>query len=410
MKLFNRMLRRFVKVGRLTVIDVSGKAHIFGPGGKTVPHSRIRLTDKKLYRQLFLHPELCAGEAYMEGTLVCEEGGIRELLELFALNRDNLRQQPMQKALHGWLKKIRRWHQRNEMRSARRNVQHHYDLSNDFYKLFLDKDMQYSCAYWSKTRMNLEDAQNAKKAHIAAKLNLKPGMRVLDIGCGWGGMAIYLAEHFECEVVGITLSDEQMQLAQKRIKAKKLSGRIDIRIQDYRVLEEKFDRIVSVGMFEHVGIEHYYSYFRKIHDLLTTDGVALVHSIGRKGGPGATGAWIRKYIFPGGYSPALSETLSEVEKSGLWVNDCEILRLHYARTLAEWNKRFQKNRKKVMIMFDEKFCRMWEFYLATSEFAFLYGNHMNFQLQLTKRVDALPICRDYIERAERALIAEKKQK
>jgi len=370
------MMARFVKVGQLTIIDVDGNKHVHGPGGH--PEATIRLTDKALYKTLFLNPELRAGEAYMDGTLICE-GGIRTLLEVFAHNRDGLRGHPVQKALKGYLKKIRRWHQRNKTSASRKNVQHHYDLSNDFYRLFLDEDLQYSCAYWPSLDISLEEAQHLKKAHIGAKLNLKPGMKVLDIGCGWGGMAIYLAQTFDCEVVGVTLSDEQLALGKERVKKLGLEDKVDLRLQDYRHLTESFDRVVSVGMFEHVGIAHYLEYFSKIRELLTDDGCALIHSIGRKGGPGTTGAWIRKYIFPGGYSPALSETFAEIEKAGLWVTDTEILRLHYAETLLEWDKRFQANRDKVIEMFDEKFARMWEFYLIVSEFSFRHGKHMNFQ-------------------------------
>lgn len=401
MKLLNSMMSRFVKVGQLTIIDVQGKAHVHGPGG--YPTATIRLTDKKLYRQLFLNPELRAGEAYMDGTLICEGGGIRDLLEVFAHNREGLRGHPLQKALKGWLKKIRRWHQRNKTSASRKNVQHHYDLSNDFYRLFLDEDLQYSCAYWPSTDITLEEAQRLKKAHIAAKLNLSPGMKVLDIGCGWGGMAIYLAKIFDVKVVGVTLSDEQHALGVARVKDMGLEDKVDLRIQDYRHIEENFDRVVSVGMFEHVGVAHYLEYFSKIRELLTDDGVALVHSIGRKGGPGTTGAWIRKYIFPGGYSPALSETFAEIEKAGLWVTDTEILRLHYAETLLEWDKRFQANRTKVAELFDEKFCRMWEFYLIVSEFSFRHGKHMNFQIQLAKTVNALPMTRDYMMDGERQI-------
>lgn len=397
------MMAGFVKVGELTIIDADGGRHTHGPGGH--PSATIRLTDKKLYRTLFLNPELRAGEAYMDGTLICEGGGIRDLLEVFAHNRDGLRKHPVQKLLKGWLKKIRRYHQRNIASASRKNVQHHYDLSNDFYRLFLDEDLQYSCAYWPSLDISLEQAQLAKKAHIAAKLNLKPGQRVLDIGCGWGGMAIYLASEFGVNVVGVTLSDEQHAMARARVSEAGLDDQIDIRIQDYRDINETFDAVVSVGMFEHVGIAHYQTYFSKIRDLLSDDGAALVHSIGRKGGPGTTGAWIRKYIFPGGYSPALSETFAEIEKANLWVTDCEILRLHYAETLLEWDKRFQANREAVAQMFDEKFCRMWEFYLIVSEFSFRHGKHMNFQIQMSKTVGALPITRDYMVENERALLA-----
>jgi len=401
MKLLNSMMAQFVKVGQLTIIDADGNEHVHGPGGQ--PSATIRITDKKLYKTLFLNPELKAGEAYMDGTLVCEGNGIRDLLEVFAHNRGGLRNQPLQKALKGYLKKIRRWHQRNKTSASRKNVQHHYDLSNDFYKLFLDEDMQYSCAYWPSLDITLEEAQEAKKAHIAAKLALEPGMTVLDIGCGWGGMAIYLAKHCGVKVVGVTLSDEQHALGVQRVKDEGLEGQVDIRLQDYRHVPETYDRIVSVGMFEHVGIAHYLEYFSKIRDLLKDDGSALVHSIGRKGGPGTTGAWIRKYIFPGGYSPALSETYAEIEKAGLWVTDMEILRLHYAETLLKWDNRFQANRAEAAEMFDEKFCRMWEFYLIVSEFSFRHGKHMNFQIQLSKDVNALPITRDYMIDAERKL-------
>ena len=401
MKLLNSMMAGFVKTGQLTIIDADGKSHIHGPGGE--PSATIRLHDKKLYRTLFLNPELRAGEAYMDGTLTVD-GGIRDLLEVFAYNRDGLRKHPGQKVLKGWLKKIRRWHQRNKTSASRKNVQHHYDLSNEFYRLFLDEDLQYSCGYWPRENMSLEQAQLEKKAHIAAKLNLKAGERVLDIGCGWGGMAIYLAQNFDVKVVGVTLSDEQHALARQRVKAAGLMDKVDIRLQDYRHVGGPFDAVVSVGMFEHVGIAHYQEYFSKIRDLLTDDGRALVHSIGRKGGPGTTGAWIRKYIFPGGYSPALSETFAEIEKSGLWVTDCEILRLHYAETLLEWDNRFQANKDKVIEMFDDKFARMWEFYLIVSEFSFRHGKHMNFQIQLSKTVGALPMARDYMGEGERSLV------
>lgn len=407
MKMLNGMMARFIKVGQMTVIDADGNSHVHGPGGKGTPHVTIKLHDRALHRSLFLNPELRAGEAYMDGTLTIEDGNLRDLLGIFAHNRESLRKYPLQKLLKGYLKKIKRWHQRNQTAASRKNVQHHYDLSNDFYKLFLDEDMQYSCGYWPKPGLTLEAAQELKKAHIAAKLNLKRGMRVLDIGCGWGGMSIFIAQKYGCEVVGVTLSDEQHKLAKERVKAAGLSDKVDIRIQDYRHVQEKFDAVVSVGMFEHVGIAHYKEYFSAIRELLTDEGCALVHSIGRKGGPGTTGAWIRKYIFPGGYSPALSETFAEIEKAQLWVTDCEIWRLHYAETLLEWETRFQANRKKVAEMFDEKFCRMWEFYLIVSEFTFRHGKHMNFQIQLSKTVGALPLSRDYMIEAERKLAKKK---
>ena len=399
MKLLSKMMERFVKVGELTIVDANGAQHRFGPGGE--PSATIRLHDKELYRTLFLNPELKAGEAYMDGTLTVD-GGIRRLLEVFAYNRDGLRKQGHQKLLKSSLKRIRRFHQHNIRASAAKNVEHHYDLSNDFYRMWLSEDMNYSCAYWPEGTQSLEQAQQLKMAHIAAKLRIEPGMKVLDIGCGWGAMSHYLAKHCGAKVVGVTLSKEQLEIARDRAEAEGLD--CDFRLTDYRDVDETFDRVVSVGMFEHVGVKHYLEYFSKIRDLLTEDGVALVHSIGRKGGPGTTGAWIRKYIFPGGYSPALSETFAEIEKAGLWVTDCEILRLHYAETLLAWDNNFQRVREKVVEMFDERFARMWEFYLIVSEFSFRHGKHMNFQIQLSKTVDALPISRDYMVKRERELI------
>ena len=399
MKLLDALMRRFVTTGRLTIIDHERTRHDYGPGGE--PSATIRLTDPKLYRNLFLNPELHAGEAYMDGTLIVEEGGIRGFLEVFAHNRDGLRKGPVRRRIKQLQKTFRRTMQRNKRDVSAKNVEAHYDLSNDLYRLFLDEDMQYSCAYWpldqrEKGDITLEQAQLAKKRHIAAKLRLEPGQHVLDIGCGWGGMAMHLAREHDVDVVGVTLSNDQYVLARERVDAAGLQDRVDIRLQDYRDCQGPYDRVVSVGMFEHVGVGHYAEFFGKIRDVLTDDGCALIHSIGRRGGPGTTGKWIRKYIFPGGYSPALSETFAEIEKSGLWVTDMEILRLHYAWTLAEWEKRFQANRGAVVAMKDERFARMWEFYLIISELSFLYGKHMNFQIQLAKDVHALPSTRNYM--------------
>ena len=402
MKMLSTMMRRFVKTGQLTIIDASGKPHVFGKDDDG-PRSTIKLHDIKLYTSLFLNPELKAGEAYVDGSLTIEKGSLRDFLKVFAFNAANLRGHGHQKRIRSFYKKMKRFHQHNIKSASSKNVQHHYDLSNDFYKLFLGGDMQYSCAYYEQPDMALEDAQLAKKRHIAAKLDLKEGQRILDIGCGWGGMAIYLAKTFAVHVTGVTLSPEQHKLATQRVKEQGLEALVDIRLQDYRELIGPYDRIVSVGMFEHVGAPHYLEFFNKVSDLLTGDGTMLLHSIGRRGGPGSTARWIRKYIFPGGYSPALSETLSEVEKSGLWVTDIEILRLHYAETCLEWEKRFQRNRDKIATMMDERFCRMWEFYLIISEYSFRYSKNMNFQIQLSKRVDALPITRNYMFEAEQGL-------
>jgi len=403
MRLLSKMMTRFVKTGQLTVLDADGKAHVFGSedGG---PKSTVKIHNKKLYRTLFLNPELKAGEAYMDGTLTTEAGtSIRDFLLIFAKNAQNLRSQGHQKRIRKYYKRMKRFHQKNLKSKAKKNVEHHYDLSNDFYRLFLDEDLQYSCAYYERPDMTLEEAQLAKKRHLASKMDIKPGQKILEIGCGWGGLSIYLAKTFDVHVTGVTLSTQQHKLANERIKKLGLEDKIDIRLQDYRDLTGPYDRIISVGMFEHVGTPHYAEFFGKSSDLLADEGSMLLHSIGRRGGPGSTARWIRKYIFPGGYSPALSETLSVIEQSGMWVTDIEILRLHYAETCLEWEKRFQANRDKIATMMDEKFCRMWEFYLIISEFSFRYSKNMNFQIQMSKQVDALPITRDYMYRAETAL-------
>ncbi len=401
MRLLNAMLEKFVQTGCIRIIDADGNT--YEHKGADGPEVTLRLTDKKLARRLFLNPELRAGEAYVEGTMIIEEGTIRDLLMIFAINRSNLRNQPLQKSIRKVLKRVRSFHQRNSVANARANVAHHYDLSNELYRLFLDEDMHYSCAYFRSPDDTLEQAQQNKIRHIAAKLDLKPGQKVLDIGSGWGGMAMFLAEHADVEVLGVTLSKEQQFLATERANERGLQNRVRFELTDYRDVEGQFDRIVSIGMFEHVGIDHHLEYFAKINTLLRDDGVALVHAIGRKGGPGTTGAWIRKYIFPGGYSPALSETCTAIEKAGLWISDMEVLRLHYADTLVAWEQRFQRNRAQISELLDERFCRMWEFYLIISELSFRHGKHMVFQVQLSKSVDTLPVTRDYMAAAEEAL-------
>jgi cyclopropane-fatty-acyl-phospholipid synthase len=401
--LLDELLRRALKEGQLEILDAHGKRHIYGDGSG--PRVAVQLKDATLHRGLFLNPELHAGEAYMDGRLVVTEGTLRDFLTLFADNRTRFRGHPWQKMLRGAAKKFKRLLQRNSVEKSRRNVQHHYDLSNAFYKLWLDDDMAYSCAYFQSPNDTLEQAQQNKLRHIAAKLDLKPGQRILDIGCGWGAMALYLARAADVTVVGVTLSTEQLALAREQAKLRGLDNRVTFELIDYRLVQGPFDRIVSVGMFEHVGIGQFDAYFGKIKDLLTDDGVALVHSIGRKGGPGQTGKWIRKYIFPGGYSPALSETLQSVERSGLWVTDIEVLRLHYAKTLRIWEERFQSHRAEITTMMDERFCRMWEFYLIASELAFSHGKHMNFQLQLTKDVKATSLTRDYMFETEKRMPA-----
>jgi cyclopropane-fatty-acyl-phospholipid synthase len=296
----------------------------------------------------------------------------------------------------------RRIDQLNPAGRARRNVAHHYDLNGRLYALFLDRDRQYSCAYFARGDETLEEAQAAKKRHIAAKLRLdRPGLEVLDIGCGWGGMAITLARDWGARVTGITLSAEQLAEARRRAAEAGLADRVRFELMDYRDWRRPVDRVVSVGMFEHVGIDHYRRFFRAVRDALRPDGVALVHAIGRSSGPGSTNPWLAKYIFPGGYSPALSEVVPQVEKAGLWITDVEVLRLHYAMTLREWRRRFAANRDAIQSLYDERFCRMFEFYLAGCELAFRRTDHMNWQLQLAREKEALPLTRDYMLEAER---------
>jgi cyclopropane-fatty-acyl-phospholipid synthase len=401
MFLLSNLLRRFVQVGTLIVIDPQGKRHEFGgtPGKRVV----MRITDPKVPRKLFLNPDLALGEGYMDGTIQFEESTLYDFLELFNNNKYSLQGHPFQALIKQISKAMKFIQQYNPIGKAQENVAHHYDLSAELYSLFLDEDQQYSCAYFTDPSVSLERAQLEKKQHIAAKLVLKPGQKVLDIGCGWGGMALSLAQMADVEVTGVTLSVEQHQVACARAKALGLSHRVKFELKDYRHLTERFDRIVSVGMFEHVGVGHYDEFFGKVRELLTDDGVMLLHSIGRMSGPSSTGPWIRKYIFPGGYTPALSEVFPSTQRKRLWVTDVEILRLHYAETLKNWQERFQANRDRVKAIYDERFCRMWEFYLACCEMLFRHGSGMVFQMQITRDRCAVPQTRDYMFEAERKL-------
>lgn len=400
MYLLHRFLNRLIKHGSFKVIDPRGRVHSYGDGRG--PSAAIRLHDTATIRRIGLNPALAVGEAYMDGKLDIIEGGVYELLEVACANLgwghvDLISRLPA--PLRMGLKRLQQW---NPVGKAKQNVAHHYDLSGELYDLFLDADRQYSCAYFARPDDTLEMAQEQKKRHIAAKLRLAPGQRVLDIGCGWGGLALYLARNADVHVVGCTLSEEQFALAQKRAEQAGLSDRVKFVLEDYRNIEGPFDRIVSVGMFEHVGVLHYGEFFRKCESLLKPDGAALLHSIGRSDGPGATNSWIRKYIFPGGYSPAMSEVLPEMERARLYVTDIEVLRLHYAETLRHWRLRFAASREKVKALYDERFCRMWEFYLAACEATFRFGGHSVFQIQFTKHVSTLPITRDYMVDWERA--------
>ncbi len=390
------LLRRFIKTGRLRLTDPAGKTVTYGDG--TGPDIAVRLNGRFTPLRIGLNPELALGECYMDGSLAMEAGEIYDLMELVGRNFDfdpnRAHRQPLIKRLQFWA--IRHIAQINDRIAARRNVSHHYDISNDLYRRFLDPDMQYSCAYFADPSMTLEQAQAAKKAHICSKLLLQPGQRVLDIGCGWGGMGLSIAERIPGgEVTGVTLSTQQLELARERAEKQGANARFEL--CDYRDVKGKFDRIVSVGMFEHVGQPNYQDYFDTVARLLADDGVALIHSIGRRDEPGVTNPWIAKYIFPGGYIPALSEVLPAIERAGLWVTDVEILRLHYAETLRIWRERFVAQWDEIAREYDVRFCRMFEFYLAVSEIAFRYGGHMVFQVQLTKTVDAAPMTRDYID-------------
>lgn len=398
-----RLCRRLFKTGSLTVRDHSGADHIFGDGAG--PRVHVALRTAAAERRIALNPSLATPEAYMAGELDLLEGDLIELLQIAYVNLDRVgyaANLPSRVATIGRYA-LRRFQQLNTTRRSRANVKHHYDLSGELYRLFLDEDMQYSCAYFADAAMTLEEAQLAKKRHIAAKLMLRPSLSVLDIGSGWGGLGLYLARHFDLNVLGVTLSDEQFAASTDRAHREGLEDRVHFELRDYRRLQERFDRIVSVGMFEHVGVNHYATYFRQVARLLKPDGVMLLHTIGRSGPPTATASFIQKYIFPGGYIPALSEMMPAIEKAGLVVTDVEVLRFHYAETLKAWRERFLANRDRAKALYDERFCRMWEFYLAASEASFRFQDMVVFQLQITRRNDTLPITRGYIEEAEHAI-------
>jgi cyclopropane-fatty-acyl-phospholipid synthase len=397
--LLARLFERIVTKGRLRIVDASGALHDFA--GAPGPSAAIRLNDRALHRKLVLRPRLYLPEAFVDGSLTIEEGSLYDLMDLLQLNLEVMPEGVLSRLLNGSYTFSRRVHQYNPLWRARQNVAHHYDLSDQLYDLFLDRDWQYSCAYFRDENDDLEQAQLDKKRHIAAKLVIEPGQRVLDIGCGWGGLALFLARECGADVTGLTLSVEQHKVATRRAAAAGLSDRVRFDLRDYREEAGQYDRIVSVGMFEHVGVNHYAAFFAKVKSLLTPDGVALLHSIGRMDGPGATSPWFRKYIFPGGYAPALSEVVPVVERQRLWITDIEILRLHYARTLRAWRRRFEQNRERIKAIYDERFCRMWEMYLVGSEIAFRRGGMLVFQMQLAKTIDALPLIRDYMFDRER---------
>jgi cyclopropane-fatty-acyl-phospholipid synthase len=393
-------LDRLIRIGRLSVIWPNGALAHFGDLTTADLDVVVRVRTYIAAAKIAARPHFYLGEAYASGDLTIERGSLGDLLALLGRN---LALRPMrspgfvrrfeQSALAGLL-------QRNSQRSARRNVSRHYDFSERLYRAFLENDLQYSCAYFARPGMTLEEAQLAKRRHVAAKLLLRPGVRVLDIGCGFGGLALHLARTEKVEVVGVTLSSEQLKVARRRADQEGLEKRVHFELADYRALSGVFDRIVSVGMFEHVGKPQYPDFFAAVARLLDRRGVALLHSIGRMHGPGLTSAWIRRRIFPGGYIPALSEVVPAIERSGLWLTDLEVLRLHYAETLRCWRERFLANRPSLADLYDDRFCRMWEFYLAASEMSFRYAGFMVFQAQLTHEVGAAPLTRDYMSATE----------
>ncbi len=404
MWLFDRFMSKIVREGELTVIDWDGSTKVYGTPSDRVRPITIRFTEKGAADRLARSPRLGAGEAYMEGRLTVEGDDIMGLLDLVLGNAPWERGGAARGAINKRGKKlITKLDQWNWARRSKRNVAHHYDLSDRLYDLFLDADRQYSCAYFTDPANSLEQAQSDKKAHIAAKLYLKPGLRVLDIGCGWGGMALYLNKVADVDVLGVTLSEEQLKVARQRAADAGVSDRVKFELMDYRDLTGSFDRIVSVGMFEHVGVPQYETFFRKTRDLLTPDGVMLLHTIGRFGGPGITDAWTAKYIFPGGYNPALSQIVAASEKAKMIVSDVETLRLHYAHTLDHWYARTVAASDEIVRLYDERFLRMWKFYLAGAAGGFRYGGICNYQVQYIRQRSALPITRDYMAEREGAL-------
>ncbi len=407
MWLLSKMLSKVIRHGQLTLIDAGGKTHLFGQEDADFPSVTARFNDAGAPNAIARNPRLGFGEAWMDGRIVIEQGDIRDLLTLFRANapweQGGKALQPkgvLRQALTGIKGRLDRL---NHERRSRRNVAHHYDLNDRLYDLYLDADRQYSCAYFTDPANPLDQAQSDKKAHIAAKLALAPGQRVLDIGCGWGGMALYLNKIAGVEVLGVTLSQEQLKVARARADAAGVADKVRFELIDYRRVQGPFDRIVSVGMFEHVGPRHYREFFYKARSLLTQDGVMLLHTIGRMGSPGTTDAFTAKYIFPGGYNPALSEIVEASAETRLILSDVEVLRLHYAQTLDHWYERTLAAREAIIALYDERFFRLWQFYLAGAASAFRYGGLVNYQLQYVRNRHALPITRDYMIEVEKKL-------
>jgi len=390
-----KFLSKVIKNDGFVLIDANSKKYIIGKPKKENPVI-LKLLDKKLHYKLLFYPDLYFGEAYTNGTLAIENGSLSDFLDIIFLNIGRSEINEFSKFLNKLRGAYRFLTNFNYKKKSKSNVAHHYDISEKLYDLFLDEKRQYSCAYFKNKDDTLEEAQNNKIDHIVKKLNLKPNQKILDIGSGWGSLAIDIAKKSKCQVIGITLSENQLKYSQKKAKEMNVDNQVQFKMMDYRDIKEKFDRIVSVGMFEHVGRKYYKTFFKQIKKVLKPDGLALLHTIGSVEGPRSPHPWITKYIFPGGYTPSLSELTVPIEKSGLIISDVEVLRMHYAHTLRNWKNRFTKNKDKVLKMFDEKFFRMWEFYLVSCEKAFEWGDQVVYQFQLTKDMHVAPNTRDYI--------------
>ncbi|NJM35106.1 MAG: class I SAM-dependent methyltransferase [Rhodomicrobium sp.] len=400
----NAVLKRFVRQGRLKVTDCDGKAYEFGDPDAPLD-AAIALRDPDTAWRIAVNGALNIGEAYTDGTLVIEEGSLLDFLRLLLLNSRRWNDTRLGQFYYRAEDILRLPAVFNPARRSRANVKHHYDLSDELFSLFLDKDRQYSCAYYQTGREDIDSAQLLKKQHIAAKLYIRPDQHILDIGSGWGGLALYLAEHYPVRVTGLTLSEEQFRVSNARARQLGLAKRVAFKLLDYRREQETYDRIVSVGMFEHVGKPHFSTFFRKMETLLKPDGVALIHTIGFQTPPTQINSWLRRYIFPGAYLPSLSQLAPIFERQHIWLTDFENLRLHYALTLAAWHERFQAHRDRIASLYDGRFCRMWEFYLQSCEVGFRWGGLTVFQLQLAKDIAALPITRDYMIHEEQRLRA-----
>ena len=387
-------LKKFIVTGRLIIRFANGNVQEFGE--ETSNPVVVSLVTNNLPRKLTINPELTLGEEYSHGNLTIENDDLFGFLKILASNATAQQNHWLTKLVKLRQNAFRNFIQRNKLLTAKSNVAHHYDLSPTLYEMFLDRDKNYSCAYFQSDEDTLEEAQQNKKNHIAKKLMLKPNMRVLDIGCGWGGMSLYLAREYDVNVLGITLSKEQKMVCEHRAEEEGLSQKVEFKLMDYREDVGKFDRVVSIGMFEHVGAPNYNRYFKEIVQKLSDNGIALIHTIGRSAPPGGTNPWINKYIFPGGYIPAMSEVLESLEKHNFYVTDIEVLRVHYAKTLKQWHENFKKNENKIRELYDDKFCRMWRYYLIASEISFRYYQYVVFQFQISKQLESLPLTRKYL--------------